>query len=386
MTKRLFYENAYIREFKATVTGCFITADGMFEVTLDQTAFFPEEGGQTPDKGTINGLDVLDVQIKDGDIYHLLKYFVPDGLEVECRIDWDYRFSNMQMHSGEHIFSGLVHREFGFDNVGFHLSDNSATMDYNGKLSQSDVKMLERMANRAVWENRSIKTYFPTEEEIKSLSYRSKSGIEGDVRIVEIEGIDVCACCAPHVSFTSEIGLIKIVSCESYKGGVRLNYLCGKRAFEDYSRLSDSEAELQKSLNVKKGDILGSVDKLKSSVTELEYSNVSLRRMKISTLCEKSEKSILFVSGEDQDLLRFAMGELKSKFNGLCALFAGDDENGYRYIIEWDGENLSEVSEKLKNSFEVKGGGRGGSLQGSIVGTKDAIYDFFANTYPNTFE
>lgn len=386
MTIKLYDENAYIKEFEAIVTGCFITADGKFELTLDKTAFFPEEGGQTPDKGTINGFEVLDVQIKDGEICHLVKFFVPEGTTVSCRIDWEHRFSNMQMHTGEHIFSGLVHREHGLNNVGFHLSENSATMDYDGKLTDSDIKRLERLANETIWANKKVTAFYPSKDELEAMEYRSKKEIDGDIRIVTIEDTDACACCAPHVAHTGEVGLIKIVFWENYKGGVRLNYLCGERAFKDYLRLSEMETNLSRNLNAKKGDIAETVGKLQSSVSELEYSNMSLRRMRVSDECENINKGILFLEDEDADLLRFAMGELKSRFCGLCVVLAGNDENGYRYMAECDGNDLVQLSENLKKNFDVKGGGRNGCLQGSLVGKKEDIISFLDENYMSLFE
>lgn len=385
MTERLFDLNSYISEFEAQVEACYITADGKFELVLDRTAFFPEEGGQTPDKGTINGFEVQDVQIKDGEICHLVKFFVPEGTKVSCKIDWEYRFSNMQMHSGEHIFSGLVNREFGYNNVGFHLSDNSATMDYDGKLSESDIRRIEKLANKAIWENHKVNVSFPEASELETLKYRSKGPVEGPVRIVEIEGIDLCACCAPHVSRTGEIGLIKIVSWENYKSGVRLNYLCGRRALEDYERLSDMEINLSRNLNAKKGDITETVGKLKNSVSELEYSNVSLRRMRVSSICENADKGMVFLSDEDSDLLRFAIGELKSRFIGLCIVFAGNDDSGYKFIAEYDGGDINILLECLKKHF-VKGGGRNGCLQGSLTGTKEDIEKTVSDNCQNMFE
>ena len=376
MAVKLYDQDAYLIEFEATVTGCFITADGTFELTLDKTAFFPNEGGQSCDKGTINGMEVLDVEYKENDIFHVVKFFVPEGTTVEGKIDFSHRFSNMQMHTGEHIFSGLVHKEFGFNNVGFHLSDNSATMDYDGKLSEDDVKGLEILTNKMIWAAKNVRAFYPSADELSKFDYRSKSGIKGDVRLVEIEDVDLCACCAPHVKNTSEVGVFKITSIETYKGGTRLNYLAGERAYNDYLRLSELESELSRSLNAKKGNISESVGKLKHSVTELEYSNIALKRMKVSAVCDNTTSPFIFLDSEYTDIMRFALGELKSKFNGLCAVFAGNDETGYRYLIEYDGKDLMELSEKLKDNFEIKGGGRSGSLQGNLIGSKESINAF----------
>ncbi len=376
MTEKIYDKDPYLTEFSATVTGCFINADATFDITLDRTAFFPNEGGQSCDKGTLNGLDVLNVELKDDDIVHVVKVYIPEGTTVECMIDWEHRFSNMQMHTGEHIFSGLVHSKFGFDNVGFHLSDNSATMDYNGKLSESEIHELEALANEVIWSNRKVRTFFPDESELETLDYRSKSGIKGAVRLVEIEGVDLCACCAPHVALTGEIGLIKIVSWESYKGGTRLNYLCGMRALADYSRLFTLESELSKLLNASKGDIFGAVEKVKTDLSDLEFKAVGLKRDKISEACYVLKKPILFMEGDNADLLRFAVSELKSRFNGAVAAFAGDDETGYRFILECDSHGLEKLFDDFKFEFDVKGGGRSGSYMGNVEGKQEDIVTF----------
>ena len=385
MTEKLYDKDAYLKEFTATVTGSFKEENGLFKIVLDKTAFFPEEGGQTPDKGTINDIDVLDVQIKEGVICHYLSMDIPVGTEVKGVIDWEHRYTNMQMHSGEHIFSGLVHREFGYDNVGFHLSDNTATMDYNGKLTKEDILRLEMLANRVIWENRKITASFPSSEELEKLDYRSKGPVNGPVRIVKIEGVDLCACCAPHVRLTGEIGLFKIVSFENYKGGVRLNFLSGKRAFLDYERLNDIEIKLSQSLNVKKEDILSSVDKLLKTAAELEYSNTALRRKEVESLCKNSSSGVLFLEKENTDLLRFTMDELKKHLSCVCVVFAGNDAEGYRFLAEYDKEGLNELLEGFKGTFNAKGGGKSGSIQGTLYGKREDIVLFLKDRFENMF-
>lgn len=386
MTEKLYDLNSYLKEFDATVISCNSCPEGLYEVILDKTAFFPEEGGQTSDIGKIGFYNVLDVQLKEGRIIHYMKEPQPIGCKVHCEIDWNHRFSNMQMHSGEHIFSGIINKEYGFNNVGFHLSDNSATCDYDGKLTEDDIRRVELLTNRVIWENHSVRTYFPDKSELVSLNYRSKSGIEGDVRIVEISDVDVCACCAPHVANTSEIGIFKVVSFEAYKGGIRVNFLCGLRAFEDYRRLTDMEVGLSRRLNIKRSEISDTVDKMQSSIIELQYSNVALRRIQVGSICESVDKGVVFLQERDADLLRFSIGELKSRFYGLCISFAGSDESGYRFLAEFDGEDLTPFFEKLKASFEVRGGGRNGSIQGSINGKKHQILAFIEENCSEIFE
>ena len=223
MTRKLYDEDARLLEFSGTVLSCeYDEKKKGYLVILDQTAFFPEEGGQTPDKGSIDGKEVLDVQIKDDVITHYLAEPMEAGSMVKGTIDWQHRFFNMQQHSGEHLFSGLAYRKYGLKNVGFHLSNQIVTMDFDKALSEAQLKEMEWEINEAIVANVEIKTGYPTKEALESMDYRSKIEIDGAVRIVEILGYDVCACCAPHVARTGEIGGFKIQTVQNYKGGVRI--------------------------------------------------------------------------------------------------------------------------------------------------------------------
>ena len=233
-TKRIFDEDAYITEFEATVLSCTECEKG-FEIILDQTAFFPEGGGQYPDKGTLNRTEITDVQEdKEGVIRHFSEKGIPAGEKVYGKIDWEQRFDFMQQHSGEHIFSGLAHKKFGATNVGFHLGYDETTIDLDVPLSEKDVLELELLANKAVYKNLPIEISYPSEEELEVLPYRSKKKLSGKIRIVTFPGYDICACCGTHVKQTGEIGIIKLTAFQNYKGGTRLFMLCGKRAFKDY--------------------------------------------------------------------------------------------------------------------------------------------------------
>ncbi len=234
MTEKIYDTNPHITQFEATVLSC-VPVNDCFAVILDRTAFFPEEGGQGSDSGTLGSLPVLHVSIgKDNTLTHFLPSPLPVGEKVSGTVDWEQRFDYMQQHTGEHILSGLMHKKWSYDNVGFHLSNDYTTLDVNGSISLEDISELEKAANRVIFENLPVKAYFPSPEELSSLSYRSKIEIEGAVRIVEIPGVDLCACCAPHVDTTGQIGLIKITEAVSHRGGMRLTIKCGMRALPDY--------------------------------------------------------------------------------------------------------------------------------------------------------
>ena len=233
MTEKLFYQDSHRSTFTAIVQEVRPSGNG-YEIILDRTAFFPEGGGQSSDTGSLGGVSVSDVQEIDGKIIHYTDGPLVEGTEVEGCIDWTERFSKMQQHTGEHIVSGLIHKIYGYHNVGFHLGTDSVTLDFNGVVPKEKLHEIEQLANEAVAKNLPVQVLYPMDEELSKISYRSKIEIEGQVRIVVIDGYDVCACCAPHVKQTGEIGLIKLVGMQNYKGGVRISMLCGFRALEDY--------------------------------------------------------------------------------------------------------------------------------------------------------
>ena len=229
MTQKLFEEDAFLREFTATVLSC-EEKDGHFLVILDRTAFFPEGGWQPADHGTLGEAQVIDCHVSKGIITHTLTSPLTPGETVEGHIDWARRFNFMQQHSGEHIFSGLVHSTFGYNNVGFHIGSDAVTMDFDGRLTWEDVLGIEARVNEAIWLDLPVEAGYPDAQTLESLPYRSKKEIDGDIRIVRIEGYDICACCGTHVRTTGQIGQVKVVGLQNYKSGVRVSILCGVRA------------------------------------------------------------------------------------------------------------------------------------------------------------
>lgn len=379
MTEKLYDKDAYGHEFTATVLNCEEDKKG-FKVVLDKTFFFPEEGGQTPDTGTINGHEVIHVSIKDDVITHYLNEPLEVGATVTGKVDFDHRFLKMQMHSAEHIFSGLVNSRFGYNNVGFHLSDNSATMDYDGKFSYEEALELERKVNEIIVEGRKITAVYPSKEELATLSYRSKKELTGPVRIVTVEGVDVCACCAPHVRNTSEIGVFKITSWENYKSGVRVNYLAGFRAIEDYERRLSDLREISRTLSFKQGEELAGVVKLSKDLSDLKYKEVELRN-KFIDLKVKSEKTdgengVCILPSDFSSNMKYACDALKELYPGVRTVLCGSDEEGYRFYAESDTSDLTELLKLLKEKFDVKGGGKKNAIQGTILAKSGEIRNF----------
>lgn len=390
MTKKLYYEDAYATNFDAVVISCVpktcVVQEGdgtedkkktLYEVVLDQTLFFPEEGGQSPDKGILGGATVLDVQIQDEIIMHTVNVPMTAGDRVCGVIDWKHRFSNMQQHSGEHIFSGTVHRLYGYNNVGFHLSNNIVTMDFDGVLTDADVQKVENIVNQIIVRNIPITISYPSKEELNTLEYRSKIEIEGQVRIVSIGDVDVCACCAPHVQRTGEIGMLKIMSVQSHRGGVRLSMLCGFRALEAFREKAKIISDLMEQLTVSQDLLPDRVEKLKIANQDYKYqlgtAKQKLMEIKISEIPVECEHVFLFEQDIENLVMRNAVNELTAKHSGVCGVFAGNEVEGYQFIISSANIDCTEVAKVLREKTGAKCGGKKLMIQGSVEASEQEL-------------
>ena len=377
-TIEIYYEDAYIDKFDATVLSCEEGKGGYFFVVLDRTAFFPEQGGQSSDTGFLvtdegKRVKVIHTSIKDGIITHKTDAGLGEGTLVHGEIDFDHRFSNMQQHTGEHIFSGIVSSQYGFDNVGFHLSDSEVTMDYSGFLSPQQLKDIELKVNQAIWENVEVICSFPSKEELQSIDYRSKKELIGDVRIVTVKGYDTCACCAPHVLRTGEIGLLKVISSQAYKGGVRVSILCSKRALAFLQAEHEILSELSGQLTTSTDKVIASVNKMWDENHELKGQLLECREKlmeyELSEIDPELENVFLTKEpGIDGSFMRKTVNALAEKHPGYCGIFSGSDSEGYKYIIASgkNGMNAAELQKKLGEKLGAKGGGGAAMIQGSI--------------------
>ena len=382
MTKKLYDLDAYATEFDAVVASCEKIEENKYAVILDETLFFPEEGGQSPDKGTINGISVLDVQIAKDVVTHTLEQPVQVGDKVHGIIDWKHRFSNMQQHSGEHIFSGLVHKRFGYDNVGFHLSDNIVTMDFNGVLTSDDVAEIEYAVNEVIIKNLPVEVSFPSKEELAALDYRSKIEIEGQVRIVTIPGVDVCACCAPHVKRTGEIGMLKVMTLQNYKGGVRISILCGFRALEAFREKSAVVNAISNTLTSNQEMLPDLVEKMKKSNQDLKYQLAEAKQkliaVKMAEIPAEQEHVFLFENGLETPVVRNAVNELVASHTGVCGIFVGSDEEGYNFIIGSGSRDCKEIAALLHEKVNARGGGSPQMIQGSVMAKEEVLREVLA--------
>lgn len=379
MTEKLFYENSYIQSFEAEVLACEKQED-YYEIVLDKTAFFPEGGGQSADRGFLNGIPVSDAREKNGIVYHITSQPIHPGTPVSGEIDFKERFSKMQQHTGEHIISGIVHRRFGWHNVGFHLGSEIVTMDFDGALNADELADIEYQANEIAFSNRKVEISYPAKEDLEKLEYRSKIEIEGQVRIVTIPGVDVCACCAPHVNYTGEIGMIKIVDAQKYKGGTRVSMLCGFRALHDYRTKERNINQISVVLSAKPDlsaeAVLRQKEELQHDKDRMIYFQGKYIEEKAGRIPDGGDGHIgmlLFEEDLDSGMMRKYVNLSVGKTDGISGCFVGDDQNGYRYVLGSETLDVRSISGEMNRDLDGKGGGKPGMVQGSVNGTKEQI-------------
>ena len=380
-TIKLYETDGMLFSFRANVIETKKTENG-YAVILDQTAFFPEGGGQTADTGTIGNAKVLDVQIKDGEIVHFTDV-LPETDSVECKLDFDERFRKMQNHLGEHLLCGAIHKLYGYENVGFHLGADYMTFDISGPMTPEQIREAEILANKAVAENAPVRCFYP--DDIHSFEYRAKSEkLENvsDIRIVEVEGFDRCACCAPHLDEAGKVGLIKIVDAMKYKGGMRFSALCGFSALADYNSRLTEIRKVSSLLSAKPTEIAEAVQAKLDEIGELKKSLGAMKRelnaLKLASIGETEENICIFDDSMDGNTLReFATGGIK-KTSAIFAVFSGTDETGYQFVIGSEKIKLKTKISEIKNALGGKCGGSDKMLFGHAEAKKDEILAYFS--------
>lgn len=377
-TRRLYDEDSHRKSCKAKVLEVIREGNEAYLV-LDQTVFFPEGGGQRSDIGRIGEEQVVDVQEKDGIVYHKMKNDTAftAGEEVMAEIDWEYRFFNMQQHSGEHIVSGLICGRFGYDNVGFHVGSEAVTMDFNGMVTEEELRRIEWEANLAVAKNIGIIAEYPSKEELAAMSYRSKKEIEGDIRIVTVPGYDRCACCAPHVRSTGEIGMIKLLSVNKYKSGVRIFMLCGMRALEYTLLLEKQVNEISILLSAKPNQVSEAVKRLKEENADQKGIIMSQSQKLIASrsneIPEGTEHVCFMEKGLDGNGVRQLANAALLKVDGISAVFSENGEGTFQYVVTSKGIDCREIGKQLNAALDGRGGGSAAMVQGSVKGTASLI-------------
>lgn len=381
MTIKLYDQDSHCRAFSARVLTCQAAGEGRWQVTLDQTAFFPEGGGQPADQGTLGGAAVLDVQEAGDAILHTTDAPLSPGDTVQGELDWALRFGRMQCHSGEHVISGLAHSLFGCTNVGFHMGEDAVILDFDKELSPAQLREIEDRANAIITENRPVTAVYPDPDTLAGLDYRSKLDLTENVRIVTIEGCDVCACCAPHVKHTGEIGLVKLLDAMRHRGGIRIWMAAGKLALRDYQVKQENIAAISAALSVQQPQaaqgvqrILGEMEGLKEA---LKAARQALVLEKAHSLPETEGNLCLFQEDLDAGSLRALANAGMEKCSGICAVFTGSDQAGYRYVMGSRTVDLRAQAKAINAALGGKGGGQPTMIQGSVTAGREAILAYF---------
>ena len=380
MMKKLYYETPYVKTFMCTVIS-YVQGKQGYETILSQTGFYPEGGGQPSDTGTLGGIRVLDVQEKDGQIIHFLEQPIEIGSIAEGMIDWDRRFDYMQQHTGEHILSGLIHERFGYNNVGFHMGAEEVTIDFDGPMTMEEAEELELLANQVVFDNRPVKVLYPNEEELKTIPYRSKKELTGQVRIVEIPGADICACCGTHVERTGEVGLIKVTGIMNYKGGVRMTMVCGRQALVNFRDKQRQVLKISNLLSAKVKEVAQAVEKQKEELQAKSYQNVSLYRQLFDAWTEGYEDSDKPVLVWKEGLAPAQLRELANLFcqKKKCSIIlaCSEKDGGFSYALASTGADVRALSKALNSRLTGRGGGSALMVQGTFSSTKEEITQAF---------
>jgi len=377
-TVKLYYDNAYTQDFTAVVQSCEAVKNG-FAVTLDRTAFYPEGGGQPADHGTLGEARVLDVHEKDGVVTHLCDRALSVGAEVSGHIDWARRFDHMQQHSGEHIISGLLCSTFHCDNVGFHMGADVVTIDYNAPITWEQALEVERRANAYIWADHPIRIWYPSAEELAALPYRSKKELTGAVRITEFPGADRCACCGTHVTSSGQVGLLKLLSCQKFRDGVRLELLCGQRALDCLAAGWEQARQIGQTLSVKPQSAFAAVSRLQEELLSLKEKAARLEEADFAHTAAqyRGAGSVLHIAEPlDGDGARRLCDAIAKAAGGRCAVFAGRD-GGYRYAVIENGGDLRQFIKDMNTALHGRGGGRDGFAQGSAACTAEELRAFF---------
>lgn len=379
-TKKLYYVNSHLSQFFGRVLCC-QPCDRGFQVILDQTAFYPEGGGQAADTGTLGTVRVLDVRERGGAIVHLCDGPVTVGQTLEGTIDYCLRFDRMQQHSGEHIVSGLINRRWGFHNTGFHMGTESTTIDFDGVIPAEALPELERLANEAVWQDLEIHCSVPAPEELPAIPYRSKRALPWPVRIVEIPGYDICACCGTHVARTGEIGIIKLLSVIPFRGGVRMEMACGNRALGILNRAYDQNRQVSQAFSAQWQETGEAARKMNELLSQYKFRITALERQIFAATAAGYTGAgdvVHFEDGLDNVAVRELADAIAQVCGGTAAVFSGSDDAGYAFCLVSRTDDLRSLGKDLTRSLNGRGGGKPDCQQGRLQSPREAIAAFFS--------
>ncbi len=379
VTRKLYYEDPHLTQFQATVLSCEEAEQGYY-IVLDQTAFYPEGGGQACDLGILGAAQVLDVRERGEAVVHLCSEALIPGSSVSGHIDWPRRFDQMQQHTGEHIVSGIVFAKYGFHNSGFHMGSDGMEVDFDGVIPQEDLAQIEAKANAYVWQNLPVRCFFPSPQELPAIAYRTKKELPWPVRIVQIPGVDNCACCGIHTAFTGEVGLIKISSCVKLRGGVRLVMRCGARALEHIHAVYEQNRLVSQAFSAQMAQTGEAAQKMLEALAAEKLRANSLQKQIFSHIAasyEGRDNVLHFAENLDGAQLRELADAIAGQITGYAAVFSGIDCQ-YAYCLATSTGDLRQLNRDMTLALQGKGGGKPNFQQGSLHSTKAQIEAFFA--------
>ena len=381
MTQRLYYTEPYRQTFDATVVSA-DQADGRLHVTLDQTAFYPTSGGQPFDTGTLGGAAVTDViDREDGTIAHVVSGTLRPGEVVSGVIDWARRFDHMQQHTGQHVLSAAFDRLFGVRTESFHMGQLSSTIDLAREVTPGEIAKAEADANRVVWEDRPVTIRFGTAEEAAAMGMRKESQRTGTLRLIDVKDYDLSACGGTHVDRTGAIGIIAIGGWEKFRGGSRVEFLCGDRALQRFRLWRDSLAAIQKHLSVPPAEMAASIERMQEEGKALQRTirgfqeKVAIHEAQV--LLAKGDIIVESIDGWDaQGLKAIAAAATAAQPQAVVVLFT--TATPAQVVVARGAAarvDASAILKQLAAKFGGKGGGKPDLAQGGglSAGSKDLI-------------
>lgn len=379
--RKLFYEDSHLQTFEATVIDC-AAGKGGYKISLDATAFYPVGGGQPGDTGTLGEADVLSVTEEDEKIIHLCNRPLAVGSVVTGAIDWERRLDHMQQHSGEHMVSGVIHRRYGYHNVGFHMGADVVTIDFDGVILQEDLQEIENAVNVAIWSDLPVKCWYPTEEELPNVPYRRKKDLPWPVRIVEIPGMDICACCGTQVQRTGEVGLVKLLSCVKFREGVRIEMVCGKRALHMLSQVYEQNRLVSQAFSAKILETGQAARRMNEALSAEKLQRAEMEKRLFGYIAQGYAAKDLAVHFEE-NLSPVANRELCDRvadFAKVAVTLSGNDKDGYSLCIISRTEDAKALGTEAVKALGGRGGGKKEAFQGSISAAKQEIQRYFQET------
>ena len=379
VTRKLYYEDCHLSRFRAMVTGCEKCEKG-YEILLDATAFYPEGGGQACDLGSLGSVSVLDVRERGEAVVHLCDAPLEIGTEVEGVIDYDRRFDLMQQHTGEHIVSGIIHRRYGFHNVGFHMGSEMIEIDFDGMVPAGDLPAIEQEANSALWQNLEVTCWYPTEEELPHVVYRSKRALPWPVRIVQVPGFDSCACCGTHVAKTGEVGLVKLFSVVPLRGGCRIEMSCGRRALMLLNRAFEQNRQVSQAFSAVWSETGDAAKRMNEALSAEKYRAAQLQKRIFATIAEGYENSrnvLHFEPALESVEIRMLADAIGQVCHGRAAVFSGTEEEGYAFAMVDHSTDLRAFGKEMTAALHGRGGGKPNFQQGRVSATRQEIENFF---------